>query len=166
MTFILHDQVRCWTIRDHVRSSPAVQQGEITTRASGTGTIRAVADVQSPDFLWHFCHEDNDFILFDMLLCFFTSVSKHCWSPCIWYRSVTVWNFRGKKSDRRIQHEFSDLPTWLKTPKQRPCVAEDEDETANQQKDMVSGYNGCMCFSGTLWGPSALNVKHEWNSRC
>lgn len=73
---------------------------------------------------------------------------------------------RGKKSDSRIQHEFSDLPTWLKTPKQRPCVAEDEDETANQQKDMVSGYNGCMCFSGMLWGPSALNVKHEWNSQC
>lgn len=55
---------------------------------------------------------------------------------------------QGKKSYGRIQQEFSDLPTRLKTPKQRACVAEDEDETANQQNDMVSGYNGCMCFSG------------------
>lgn len=75
---------------------------------------------------------------------------------------------QGKKSYSRIQHIFSDLPTRLKTPKQRACVAEDEDEdeTANQQNDTVSGYNGCMCFSGMSWGPSALNVKHEWNSRC
>lgn len=162
MTFILHDQVRCWTIRDHVRSSPAVQQGEITTRAFGTRAIWAVPDVQSPNLLGQFCHKDNDFILFSLAIVFFFLLpfQNIAEVPESGREAWLFWTSGGKKSYSRIQHEFSDLLTWLKTPKQRAWVA------ANQQNDLVSGYNGCMCFSGMSWSPSALSVKHEWNSRC
>lgn len=117
---------------------------------------------RSPDFRWHFCHKDN-FILFDMLFCFFTSVSKHYWSLCIWYRSVTVWNLRGKNPT--VESNTNFFFNLIENTKAKSLCGRGRGQ-ANQHKDMVSGYNGCMCFSGMSWGPSALNVKHEWNSRC